>query len=323
MVSNITIRNFKSIKELYFKAKRINLFIGKPNTGKSNILEALGVFSLSYNTHIKELVRLEKIIDLFWNSQTSLKIEVITDNFKWETHQTGGDIEIKGNLVRDIIYYLFNFRFDINANFKGLASDYEERLRINSPFKFYRFKTIFNFYQKEHSFLLPPNGENLLTILNTNQEIYNFVNLILEEFKLKLVLEEVESKIKILKLEPKTILFPYSLLSDTIQRIIFHFVAIKSNQDSILLFEEPEAHSFPYYTKILAEAIALDEKNNQYFISTHNPYFLSPLIEKTPKGELAIFYVYMKDYQTMTREISEEEKEEILLGKIDPFLQFE
>lgn len=258
MVSKITIKNFKSIKELSFNAKRINLFIGKPNTGKSNILEALGVFSLSYRANIKELIRLEKIADLFWNKETSLKIEVYASNFKWETYQQGGDIYIKADFIEKGSANLFDYRFDNNANFAGSVSHIF--FTKDNPFKFYRFKTLPYFPYQEHSFLLPPNGENLLAILNTNQEIYNFVKLILDEFKLQLVLEEGEAKIKILKLEPKTILFPYLLLSDTLQRIIFHFVAIKSNRDSIILFEEPEAHSFPYYTKILAETIAFDKK---------------------------------------------------------------
>ncbi|MEO0088514.1 MAG: AAA family ATPase [candidate division WOR-3 bacterium] len=320
MVSKITIKNFKSIKELSFNAKRINLFIGKPNTGKSNILEALGVFSLSYRANIKELIRLEKIADLFWNKETSLKIEVYASNFKWETYQQGGDIYIKADFIEKGSANLFDYRFDNNANFAGSVSHIF--FTKDNPFKFYRFKTLPYFPYQEHSFLLPPNGENLLAILNTNQEIYNFVKLILDEFKLQLVLEEGEAKIKILKLEPKTILFPYLLLSDTLQRIIFHFVAIKSNRDSIILFEEPEAHSFPYYTKILAETIAFDKKNNQYFISTHNPYFLSSLIEKTPKEELTIFYVYIKEHQTMLKELSDKEKEDISTGKIDPFFQF-
>ncbi|MHA1431833.1 MAG: hypothetical protein ACTSRV_15795 [Candidatus Freyarchaeota archaeon] len=52
----------------------------------------------------------------------------------------------------------------------------------------------------------------------------------------------------------------------------------------MLVFEEPEAHAFPYYTKFLAEKIALDT-SNQYFISTHNPYFLLSILEKAPKDE--------------------------------------
>ena len=61
MIKNVSIRNFKSIKELDFKAKRINVFIGEPNTGKSNILEALGMFSLVHNYKTGEVpIRYQK-----------------------------------------------------------------------------------------------------------------------------------------------------------------------------------------------------------------------------------------------------------------------
>lgn len=41
-ISRLTIQSFKSIKELNIPCRRVNLFIGPPNTGKSNLLEALG-----------------------------------------------------------------------------------------------------------------------------------------------------------------------------------------------------------------------------------------------------------------------------------------
>ncbi len=45
MINKLEIKNFKSIKHLELDCKRVNIFIGKPNVGKSNILEALGIFS--------------------------------------------------------------------------------------------------------------------------------------------------------------------------------------------------------------------------------------------------------------------------------------
>ena len=38
MIRTLEIKNFKSIKELRLDCRRINIFIGEPNTGKSNIL---------------------------------------------------------------------------------------------------------------------------------------------------------------------------------------------------------------------------------------------------------------------------------------------
>ena len=44
----VEIKNFKSIKDLRLDCKRINVFIGKPNVGKSNILEALGLLGAEH-----------------------------------------------------------------------------------------------------------------------------------------------------------------------------------------------------------------------------------------------------------------------------------
>ena len=45
MIETLEITNFKSVKHLKLPCKRFNVFIGEPNTGKSNILEALGLLS--------------------------------------------------------------------------------------------------------------------------------------------------------------------------------------------------------------------------------------------------------------------------------------
>ena len=44
MIKKLEIENFKSIKHLSLDCKRVNVFIGEPNAGKSNILEALGCY---------------------------------------------------------------------------------------------------------------------------------------------------------------------------------------------------------------------------------------------------------------------------------------
>ena len=103
--------------------------------------------------------------------------------------------------------------------------------------------------------------------------------------------------------EDVLISYPYALLSDTLHRTIFHMAAIMSNSDSVLVFEEPESHAFPYYTKFLAEKISLDEGNNQYFVATHNPYFLLTILEKAPESDVGIFLTYYDDYQTKVKEL--------------------
>lgn len=149
-------------------------------------------------------------------------------------------------------------------------------------------------------FLLPPSGENLVSILMTNKELKSIVSQIFTQYGgVKLIFKPQENKIEVLKQQDDVFIsYPYSLVSETLQRIVFYLVAINSNKNSILVFEEPESHSFPYYTKFLAERIALDENNNQYFISTHNPYFLLSVLEKANKDEVRVFITYFQDYQT-------------------------
>jgi AAA15 family ATPase/GTPase len=181
-----------------------------------------------------------------------------------------------------------------------------------------------DFKNKQPDFLLPPFGENLLTVLLTHRELKSTVAEIFTPFGLRLVFKPQEDKIEVLKQhEDIFISYPYCLVSDTLQRIIFYLTAIHSNKDSILALEEPESHAFPYYTKYLAEIIALDENNNQYFMSTHNPYLLLSILEKSPKDEVAIFITYFEDYQTKVKQLSDKELEEVLDLETDVFFNIE
>jgi ABC-type branched-subunit amino acid transport system ATPase component len=87
------------------------------------------------------------------------------------------------------------------------------------------------------------------------------------------------------------------LASETLQRLLFYRAAMDSNQDATILLEEPEAHLFPHYAKYFSERIARFDEN-QYFISTHNPFFLNALVEKTPTKELTVFAVGYDKGQT-------------------------
>jgi hypothetical protein len=98
--------------------------------------------------------------------------------------------------------------------------------------------------------------------------------------------------------------------------MIFYNVAIDSNENSVLVFEEPEVHAFPSYIKQLGEKIAFDE-SNQYFIVTHNPYLFLSIVEKTPKDNVNVFATYMKDYQTKVKQANSEQIS--VLMDYDPF----
>jgi len=314
MIKNLEIENFKSIKHLKLDCKRINIFIGEPNTGKSNILETLGISSFGQYGNIKDFVRFESMSNLFYDENLEESITIRADNKILE-------IDFEQGQFRGRCHENESVLFSFNFNYAGSGS-YGGSQKI--PFKFYRFTVRRDFPRKESDFLLPLSGENLLAILMTHKKLKSIVSQIFEPFGFKLVFKPQENKIEVLKhYEDIFISYPYSLASDTLQRIVFYLTAIDSNRDSVLVFEEPESHAFPYYTKYLAERIALDKNNNQYFIATHNPYILLSILEKAHKDDVAIFITYFEDYQTKVKTLSEEELEEIMDLGIDLFFNIE
>lgn len=327
MIKTLEIKNFKSIKDLKLDLRRINIFIGEPNTGKSNILETVGIFSFGHYFHygykLTDFVRLERTSNLFYDEDLDKEIMISFDNKSLKVWFKEGMFEgrwFKGEWQK---------REEDIASFSGPHTEVKiqsyPRHRELLPFKFYRFAIKRAFGRPESEHLLPPSGDNLLSLLLTHKELRTTVGQFFTPFGLKLGLRPQENKIELVKqVEDIIISYPYSLASDTLQRLILYFVAIESNKNSVIAFEEPEAHAFPYYIEYLAERIALAENDNQYLVSTHNPYFLLPILEKSPKEEVSIFITYFEDYQTKVKTLSEEEKEEVMeldvFSNIDKFL---
>lgn len=324
MINKLSINNFKSIKSLELECKRINIFVGKPNTGKSNILEALGLLSfMNYasQAELHSFVRFKRINNLFFDEALDQKIKIQFDNyildFSFQNRSFLG-------LVTDIRDNNKGVLEQISGDYNGLQT--MQNSQVTAFIKYYKFIQLDTFDMPDSSFLLPPSGRNLLSLLLSNRELRGVINNIFTPYGLRLVLKPQENQIEIQKqLDDVVIAYPYFLISDTLQRMVFYLCAVLSNKDSTLVFEEPESFAFPYYVKYLAETLALDENRNQYFISTHNPYFLLPAIEKAKKNDVAIFIVDYKDYQTIVRPLAQKEIAEIaeidIFSNIDRYLE--
>jgi hypothetical protein len=302
MVKHVSIQNFKSIKSLEFEAKRVNVFIGEPNAGKSNILEALG--SLTPKTELSELVRYKSSEDIFFDNEISNQAEIRVDDFlSLFTFSVPSVVQHKlrkGEHGSIQLQYQNEWYSEINAD------------SSKNPFRYYLFKDLKNISLREDTYLKPVSGNNLFFLLKINKSLREIVAGLLLSFGYRLSLRTKESEIELVR-EEKGVFYnyPFQNLSDTVQRVIFYIAAIETNKEAILLFEEPEANTFPYYTKQLAERIAADE-SNQYFIVTHNPYFLNSLVQQTPIEQLNVFVTYMEDYQTKLRKLSEDDFSKIL-----------
>ncbi len=314
MIKNVAIENFKSIKKVNFNTSRINLFIGESNAGKSNLLEVLGLLSWWGNrtANLNEFIRFQSISNLFYDDLTddqvliklddvSLRLYYEYDHFRLEDLEKRAHVSI-GHGGED--------------RGGGLSSGLLEKFRM---IKFYKYMELNSFAAESPKPLSPPYGNNLFSVVYSNKPNREMMKNFVKSFGFYLVFKPQQKIFEIQKqIEDIIIAYPYILASDTLKTVIFYLFAITSNKGATLVFQEPEAHAFPYYTKYIAEKIALDEKN-QYFIATHNPYFLTSVLEKAPKESTNVFITYFEDYQTKLKLMSEAQIKEILDFDIDPF----
>jgi len=329
LINTLEIKNFKSIRTLNLECKRVNIFIGEPNTGKSNILEALGL--LSWCSHgyfsqkpLKEFVRLQQGYNIFYDNLLDHPAEIKANSdalhgiiIKGEYEN--GSIPIKGTIINPGNQSGANVSIG-HLNMNGEVSFGGGPVSIKNGLeylKFYRFSKVQLYHSQFGSYLLPPSGENLFTLVMGNKKLRETMKSFFDDYGLKLILKPIESAFVVQKQTGDLGFdFPYSLISDTLQRMIFYTIAIESNQDSTLVFEEPESQAFPYYTKYLGERIGCD-KSNQYFIATHNPYLLGAILEKTPKVDVKVFVTYYRDYETKVIALDDQQISEIM--SFDPF----
>ena len=195
--------------------------------------------------------------------------------------------------------------------------------------KKYSFNPSLTFKSTSSVFLNVPYGENLNDIIVINQQLRAEFNSILKDYNLNLNLDrtEVGNKLELRRSLPDgtTMTLEWHLIADTLRRLFFYKAAIHSNQNAVLLFEEPEAHMFPPYISKFTADVMYDDKSNQYFITTHSPFVLNDFMENLKEDDFSIYVVgYNKEKgETIVRKLSESELHEIYQYGIDLYFNLE
>jgi AAA15 family ATPase/GTPase len=320
MITKLSVSNFKSVRQLDIDCKKVNLFIGEPNTGKSNILEALGFvgwLGQRGDIPLNDSIRFQTMPNLFYDQLLDQDITVKASTT--DTSYPMFDVALK----HDKSKFIFLER---SQSFRVVTyeGNWEEGAMISNKLaqiKLFHFKTLDIYDSKQSAFLMPPNGDNLFSVVISSKILREVMTEFFRKYGLKLVMKPHEKVFELQKeVDDLVFSYPYTLTSDTLRRIIFYTVAIASNKDSVLVFEEPESNAFPYYTKYLGERIALDQ-TNQFFIATHNPYLLSAIIEKTRKEDVQVFITYFKDFQTHVKPLAPDQLVELM--EADPFFNLD
>ncbi|MBS1916630.1 MAG: AAA family ATPase [Bacteroidetes bacterium] len=332
-IKNIEIKNFKSIRhQTIDDCKRINVFIGYPNVGKSNILEAMSLISyFDHNNYLpyKNLCRFKELIDIFSDGDKQKDAEVFTSDYVFSLrfiNQNQIDFAI---ITKEDYKEKFNHRSspllrNIRIDKTGKIDEIVKIVATNHEFqilKKYHFKTE-NIVSKNNPIVLDfPFGTNLPEVIRHNSSLRKECGELFSEYNLKLAFDDEENLFIQKQLDEYSVFqFSFSQVADTLQRLIFHKAAIATNKNSVLLFEEPEAHMFPPYISKLTGDIWYN-KENQYFITTHSPVVVNDFLENA-RNELAIYVVdyEKKNGETIIKRMSDAEMHEAYQYGLDLFL---
>lgn len=337
-IDNIEIKNFKSILDAKIKdCRRVNIFIGYPNVGKSNILEAIGLLTFIRQkrpTGLRNLIRFEKFTQIFNYSNIEIAANIDFNN-RYSLDISYEDERVvnlrlfhKENNYRHSPFGLSVGRETLHSgsteNIDDFSGHFDDLKDFNvKPYKFSEAK-IFN--QNTSALELNiPAGKNMFEVIISNAELRKEFSDLLKPYDLDMVIDASAGDIKISPRMKDGIIhtMPISLMADTLVRLIFFKTAIVSNKDSVLVFEEPEAHMFPPYIAKFTSDIIFDNNNNQYFIATHSPFVLNDFMEDMDKEDLSIYVVGLTNGETVVRRLTDEEITEIYQYGVDLFFNLE
>lgn len=319
-IGNVNIKNFKSVENATLtECRRINVLIGRPNVGKSNILEALALFDVPYminskNKSLKNILRIDNTADLFYNGLSATPVEVTTDEAKLVVNrETSNGLTINISYRNEIARYTFSPLLNLVTK--------------KEPLKFpdivaYFFPKHFVPESSNVGFLLPPSGGNLMEIVAKLPELKSNLAELFHGYGLKMMFDSGSQQIKAMRENGLDMyLVPFNSLADSLQRLIFYKSAIDSNSNKVICFEEPEAHTFPPYISNIVNNI-IDSKDNQFFITTHSPYVMNTLLESAGK-DLAVYVVDMINNTTVVQRLSEQQLQDAYDNGMDMFYNLE
>ena len=325
MIEKLRIERFKSIQTLEIPCKKVNMFIGAPDTGKTNMLEALYFLSrmgwrlpIDFSLRLRDDIGLEA---LYYRQFIDQSFLISLDMAHPYIHGNYKNISIQVKFVASSLHLKLLVNTETGQTSLGENAAFNQAFSFPNYFnwiRFYSYVSSGNWtYDSGGQFgtevVTPPEGRNLMYIARHNEKVYQFLIDILKGLNWKLRFDQSHRTFRFSEVKENEI-FDYNidLLSDSLKRLFFYSAIILTSQNVTLVFDEPDVFAFPPYPKILGEMIA-DDESNQFFLTTHNPYFLSAVVEKTPIDNLALFVCYRnKDGSTGAKLLSKQEVEKVI-----------
>jgi hypothetical protein len=302
MITQLSIDRFKSIRSLSIPCRKVNVFIGAPDTGKTNILEALYFLSrLGWSYPLDSSLRLRQDIGfeaLFYRQFFDQPLQLSLRTAQPPARKVPGEITLTAAIVAQ------NRSLNIQVSPLRPASPVPFGGQLHIPeLDWIRYYTYGSSEQWQYTSDPPhgptvvgiPHGSNLLYIARHNRKVYEFLKDILSDLNWKLRFDQNQKTFRLSEVREDEILdYNLDLLSDSLKRFFFYGAILLTCENATLVLDEPDVFAFPPYPKTLGEMIA-DDTSNQFFLTTHNPYFLAGIIGKTAADQLALFVCHRDD----------------------------
>ena len=307
LVKEVTIKNFRGISGGLIKEfKDINIFIGRNNTGKSTILEALYLALTACNIDILKTLPLQylamrrgwfglsTVLKLFYRNSEASEIILSTVN--------KGKQELTIKRILPFAVDLETLKLANMDTSRLIAIHIQAIGYYTGEYRFY-----FDEQGKSHYFLLPnARGQPIGALLLDWNRVYSYGNpedcysALMEiggsEAKKSVIdvikerYEEIED-IGPLKEGDRWILhvvhrgysLPFYVMGDGFKYALMYLMLLNTAKD-VLLLEEPELHQHVGLLRLIAKAIIkARERAKQIMISTHSIELIDMLLEEAEK----------------------------------------
>jgi hypothetical protein len=299
VIQTLSIDRFKSIRSLSIPCRKVNVFIGAPDTGKTNILEALYLLSrLGWNWPLDTSLRLSPHLGFdplfyrqFFDQPFRISMRLMSPHAGYAGSKMAVSATIEGP----------DHRLKIECQPVGGGTLVAFGGSFHVPqldwIRFYSYTSSEHWqystdYPHGTKLVNPPHGCNLMYIARHNEKVYEFLKDTVSALNWRARFDQTQKTFRLSEVRADEILdYNLDLLSDTLKRLFFYGAIVLTSENATLVLDEPDVFAFPPYPKTLGEMVAGDA-SNQFFLTTHNPYFLTGIVEKTPADNLALFVCY-------------------------------
>ena len=316
-INSIELKNFTVFEDLNIDvSSNINIFIGENGTGKTNLLKAIYATCKISKDRSKSATTLQECfkcydsvplskdknnhtIDIFLRTKDDNK-EIIAVSTNFDTirivtnDSTTPDRNFSGNPEKNVSYsasYQIHFPQDtsFSAIFipsKDMLTHSKGLLAMSDKYREFPFDiTLTNIIKKANQWKLKQTPELAISILPILEEMIDG----------KVIIENEE--FFVIKNDGRKVNFAVEAEGFKKIGLLWQLLMNESiTQDSILIWDEPEANLNPaFLPKLVQCLIELSRHNVQIFLSTHNYIFAKYFNVKTSDSDSVMFHGLYKD----------------------------